>query len=340
MAERRRIGLREVRGLAPNSLIWDTSVPGFGARRRTGAAISYFVMYRIEGRLRRLTLGKHGAWTPDQARDRARAALTEVAKGLDPAADKQARRRSLTVNDLCTVYLAEAEAGTLLTRRRVPKKAGTLRGDRSRIHVHIRPLLGAMKVAAVTSVDVERFMNAIAIDKVAGSATARGRGGRTAASRTVGLLGAIFTYAVRRHLRIGNPVQGVVRPADGRRERRLSDQEYANLGGALRAQQSWPTAVAAVRFLALTGWRRGEVGALEWRDVDFARRTAVLPDSKTGRSIRPLSYAACDVLRGMPRVGNAVFPATRTAGQIAGLRSLWAHLIGSGALARISHTDE
>jgi integrase len=101
----------------------------------------------------------------------------------------------------------------------------------------------------------------------------------------------------------------------------------------LRAQQAWPTAVAAVRFLALTGWRKGEAGALEWRDVDFARRTAVLPDTKTGRSIRPLSRAACDVLRGMPRLGDAVFPATRAAGQIAGLRSLWAHLISSGALA-------
>jgi integrase len=335
MAERHRIGLREVRELAPNSLIWDTRVPGFGARRRTGTAVSYFVLYRVEGRLRRLTIGKHGApWTPDQARDRARAALTEVANGRDPAADKQAHRQSMTVNDLCTAYLAEAEAGTLLTRRRVPKKAETLRGDRSRIAVHIRPLLGAMKVAAVTSIDIERFMNAVAVDKAAGSsATVRKQGGRTAASRTVGLLGAIFAYAKRRHLRTDNPVHGVVRPADGRRERRLSDQEYVRLGDALRDQPTWPAAVAAVRFLALSGWRKGEVSALEWRDIDFARRTVVLPDSKTGRSIRPLSNVAADVLRGMPRIGDRVFPATRAPGQVAGLRSLWTHLVGLSALA-------
>jgi integrase len=333
MAERRRIGLREVRGLAPNSLIWDTSVPGFGARRRTGAAISYFVMYRIEGRLRRLTLGKHGAWTPDQARDRARAALTEVAGGRDPAADKQAHRRSLTMDDLCAAYLAEAQAGTLLTRRRTPKKAGTLRGDRSRIAVHIRPLLGHMKVAAVTPADVERFIATVAIGKATESASVRKRGGRTAASRTAGLLGAVFSYAVRRRLRTDNPCVGIVRPADGRRERLLSDAEYVRVGDALRDQPTWPAAVAATKFLALTGWRKGEVGALKWQDIDFARRTVLLPDTKSGRSVRPLSRAAADLLRGLPRVGDAVFPATQTAGQTAGLRSLWAHLVRIGALA-------
>jgi integrase len=332
MAERHRIGLREVRGLAPNDIVWDTTVPGFGARRRSGTAVSYFVLYRVHGRLRRLTIGKHGMWTPDQARDRARAALTEVTAGHDPAADKQAHRRSLTVDDLCTAYLAEAEAGTLLTRRRVSKKAGTLRGDRSRIAVHIRPLLGAMKVAAVTPADIERFIATVAIGKAAGSTSVRKRGGRTAASRATGLLGAIFAYAVRRRLRTDNPAHGVVRPADGRRDRRLSDAEYVRLGDALRDQPTWPAAVAAVRFLALTGWRKGEASALTWHDVDFARRTVVLPDTKTGRSVRPLSHAAADVLRGLPRVGDAVFP-TIPSGQIIGFRPLWGHLISIGALA-------
>ena len=60
------------------------------------------------------------------------------------------------------------------------------------------------------------------------------RGGRgTATLWTVGLLGAIFTYAVRKGLRIDNPVHGIVRFADGRRERRLTDDEYRLLGMAL-----------------------------------------------------------------------------------------------------------
>ena len=80
----------------------------------------------------------------------------------------------------------------------------------------------------------------------------------------MGLLGAIFSFAVRRGLSPDNPVRGVERHADGQRNRRLSDAEYAALGEALRTmpETAWPIAVAASKFLALTGWRRGEMLAL------------------------------------------------------------------------------
>src|SRR5208283_4519665 len=87
------------------------------------------------------------------------------------------------------------------------------------------------------------------------------RGGKGTASRTVGLLGAIFSYAIRHRIRPDNPVRGVTRFADGRRERRMSDAEYKMLGTGLKkaaGEQVWPAAVAATRFLALTGWRSGE----------------------------------------------------------------------------------
>ena len=65
----------------------------------------------------------------------------------------------------------------------------------------------------------------------------------------------------------------------------------------------WPPAVACARFLALTGWRTNEAAGLAWSELDLDRRTARLAETKTGASVRPLSEAACDVLRGMPRVG-------------------------------------
>jgi len=345
MADRKRLGLREVRALASGDYVWDAVVSGFCARRQRGTAVVYLVRYRTEeGRQRWHKIGLHGSpWTPDTARAEALRILGEASTGADPAAERRSKRKATTMNELCDLYWTDAEAGNLMTRRRAPKKASTLLSDKGRIDRHIRPLLGQMKVASVTRPDVEEFMRAVAEGKTAARAKTgrkRGlsnvRGGVGVASRTVGLLGAIFSYAVRHRMRPDNPVHGVVRPADGRRERRLSDAEYLAFGGALRVAEArvWPAAVACARFLSLTGWRSGEALALTWRDVDLARRTATLADTKTGRSIRPLSHAACDVLRGLTRSADdaPVFPPSRGDGRMS-LRKMWDRIIRLGELA-------
>ena len=104
MVERRKaIGLREVRGLQPGQVIWDSKVPAFGARRQKGAAVAYVLFYRTkDGRQRWQTIGRHGApWTPDTAREEAKRLLGSVAEGADPAAVKQSKRKAATVAELC-----------------------------------------------------------------------------------------------------------------------------------------------------------------------------------------------------------------------------------------------
>jgi integrase len=344
-----RIGLRQVRALKPGQIIWDASVPGFGARRQRGVAVSYVVFYRTqEGRQRWFTIGRHGApWTPETARAEALRLLGEVVNKADPAADKRATRKAQTVSELCDLYLADAETGRLMTRHGKAKKASTLVTDRGRIERHIKPLLGRRAVGAVTRQDVETFLHDVAAGKTAGktkTAKKRGlahvRGGRGTASRTTGLLGAIFAYAVRHSMRSDNPVHGVVRPADGRRDRRLTDAEYATLGAALsdaHAAKIWPAAIAAVRFLAFTGWRSGDALTLRWSEIDLARSTAILADTKTGRSMRPLSYAARGVLHDLARKSTGerdalVFPPTRGDGRMSGFRKLWNRIAELGRL--------
>ena len=361
-AERKRVGLRDVRALAPGETVWDSAVPGFHARRQKSEAVTYALFYRTaDGRQRWHTIGRHGApWTPDTAREQAQRLLGDVTKGGDPQAAKQAKRSAATVAELCDLYLKDADAGRLLTRRGGTKKASTILTDRSRITAHIKPILGAMKVPSVTREDVEAFMHAVAegTTKARKATGNKGglsniRGGRGASSRTVGLLGAIFTYAVRRRMCPDNPVRGVVRHADGRRERRLSNAEYAALGtglaaaalprlrkttrkaGAAEPAGMWPAALAAARFLALTGWRSGEALTLRWGHVDLDRRTARLPDTKSGLSIRPLSHAACEVLRSLTR-GEAdalVFPPNRGENTMAGFPSMFARITKVGGLS-------
>lgn len=361
----RRIGLKDVRALKPGESVWEggtDGVGGFHARRQRGKTVSYVIAYRTaEGRQRWQTLGHHGSpWTPDTARDAAKRILGRVVDGADPAADKRAKREAASIAELCDLYLADAVAGRLLTQRRTAKKMSTITTDKGRIERHIKPLLGSKKVAAVTREDIDGFMHAVAEGRTAArikTGKKRGlahvRGGKGTASRTVGLLGSIFAYALLHRMRADNPVRGVARFADRKRDRTLSEEEWKALGDALRqarAAQIWPPAISAARFLALTGWRRGEALNLRWNEVDLAQRTAVLGDTKTGRSMRPLSFAACNVLQEMTKLhtvatdkpvqesaangktNGLVFPATRGDGPMTGFPKLWARIAEQGPL--------
>lgn len=337
--------LHAIANLPPETILWDEgkgSISGFGARRRSGLAVAYFVKYRTaEGRQRWHTLGRHGApWTPDMARTEARRILGQVAAGGDPAARKQESRKGLTVAEVCGLYLAAAGTGRVMTPRGGLKKASTLATDKGRVERHIKPLLGTLKARSVTPADIERFRDAVASGATAGRiktgkrGLARVTGGRGTATRTLALLGVIFSFAVKRGVRPDNPVHGVERHAYRPRVRRMSDDEYAALGRGLKALPDiWPAAIAAARFLAVTGWRRGEALSLKWVEVDLATRTARLADTKTGRSMRPLSLAACDVLRGLPRFGELVFPAP-SGKAMSGFRQTWLRIAAQSSLSK------
>src|SRR5262249_7973060 len=152
-------------------------------------------------------------------------------------------RHAMTVAELAREYLTKAEAGLIIGRKGLPKKASTLEIDRGRIARHIIPLLGKKPLKDLTSADVKRFLEAVASGKTAAIVKTRPRGlarvtgGATAAVRAVGLLGGMLSYAREMGYIEHNPAHGIRKPADKRRSFRMGPDGYRALGQALEAAE-------------------------------------------------------------------------------------------------------
>lgn len=330
----------ESNGAKHGTLFWDSELKGFGIRVFSSGLKTFVVKFRARsGRQRWLKIGTFGAMTVEQARDRAKIEVAKVIGGADPADDRDQLRSAASVAQLCDYYLTAADNGLVLGRKGTPKKTRTIATDRSRIGAHIKPLLGSLKAREVSRQDIESFKTAVVIGKTARDqklgprSRSIVRGGKGALTRTLGLLGAIFAWGQENGFVEGNPVRGVKRFADAQKKAMLSAEQYRSLALALEnLEQKQNTkgetvhsavGLAAIRFIALSGVRRGECEHLQWTEVDANGTCVAYGETKTGPSLRPLSRAAFAVIEKQELIADFVFPAGPEAEGYQGLPGLW-----------------
>ncbi|MDU1669066.1 MAG: integrase family protein, partial [Bradyrhizobium sp.] len=316
-----KLSKRVVEGAEPQStdyVIWDDELPGFGLRVFKSGKRSYLIQYRSAGRSRRYSIGVHGVWTPELARKEAKIQLGRVAQGDNPAEERQLDHKAVTVKELCELYLKDFEAGLILGKGGRPKKSTTLVTDTGRIHRHIIPLIGTRRVKDLVKADVNKVLKDIMAGKTRASVKtkklrgrANVRGGVGTATRTVGLLGGILTYAVEAGIIEHNPAHGIRKPKDNVRNRRLTEAEYRTLGEMLEEaakDEKYAITVDIIRQIALTGCRRSEIIGLRWSEVDTESSCFRLADSKEGASIRPIGLPVVEFMdaRKRKKVGSYV----------------------------------
>lgn len=331
--------------------IWCSELKGLGAFVAPSGTRTYFVDYRnANGTRRRMKLGRHGTITADQARTLAITAMADVAHGKDPMAERNEARRAMSVKELCERYIYELDHNRILGKRGRPKKASTCKTDIGRIRQHIIPLIGGRPVNQLTKAEVTAMMKDVMTGRTRRNVKTgklRGRsivkGGPGTATRTVGLLGGILTYAKDELGIIAvNPAHGIRKPKDAVRTRRLNEEEYRKLGQMLREaaeDETYKSTAEMIRLIALTGCRRGEIIALKWSEVDDVGSCLRLEDSKEGQSLRPAGLAVLEAIDGrriLEGYSPYIFPGREIDTPFGSLPNHWDKIFKNSDLADVT----
>ena len=257
----------------------------------------YVLQYSFGGRSRRVTIGRHGELTVEEARRKALGLRAAVANGADPAGVRATDRAVPLLAEFAQRYLSEHAA--------VKKKPLSLAADERNLRNHITAGHGQAEGFGHHRADVVRFHQSM-----------KAKPG--AANRCLALLSKMFNLAEKWGIRPDgtNPCRHVEKYPERSLERFLSLAELARLGAALREAEEkgeHPSVIGALRLLTFTGCRRNEILTLRWEHVDLAGGCLRLPSSKTGKRVVPLGAPALAVLAALPRREGtrSCCPATR-----------------------------
>ena len=267
-----------------DAVFWDRELASFGVRVYATGRKVYVVQSRGPWGPKRVALGRHGEMSCDEARKTAAGVIDRIKRGEEP--EPGPPEDAPTVAGLAGRFMRDhAETHC---------KPDTAVSYRSYIGNHILPALGGTALADVGRAEVSALHHGLRATPVAANAF-------------LGLLSKMFKMAEAWGLLPPgeNPCRGLRRYRTRKRERFLTQDEFRRLGRALREIEAegkaWPPAVAAIRLLALTGCRRGEILDLHWDDVDRMAGELRLRDAKAGPRMVPLTAPAKRVLEGIPR---------------------------------------
>lgn len=273
---------------------YDSELPAFGIRV-SATSKSYFVRKWINGKLSRVTLGRHGVISADTARKMAADATTEIRKGVDLNLEKsKAKTRSIT--------FAKAFEQFLETRNGLKPKTVAMYSD------HVDRLLVTWKKKPIAEITCDMVAR-----RHSGISDANGKATANSAMRT---FRAIYNFA--------RSVTGNVIPENP--AHRLSQTKQWNKIERRRTfikphlLQPWFNAVTDLKnpvvsghllLLVFTGLRKNEALNLKWSDVDLQDKSFTIVNTKNGQPhILPMSGFLYDLFVDLKKykVNEYVFP--------------------------------
>lgn len=282
-------------------------VSGLHLRITSTGAKSWILRTVINGKRRDVGLGSAAEVSLGQARDRALVTKDAAWEGRDPVMERRARAQrdaqKLTFAQAVEKYLA-SKLSELRNAKHRQQWANTLA-------TYAIPIIGDLPVDQITVIDVQRTLHPIWQSKTETASRLRGRIERVLSWATV----AGHREGANPARWSGNLDQVLPSPkkiAKARHHPAVALKDLPEFWTDLCAKDS--IAATALRFMTLTAARAGEVRGAEWCEIDWDKSMWIVPGArmKARREHRvPLSAAAVELLRTLPRTGKFIFPGDR-----------------------------
>jgi integrase len=275
-----------------DQFIWDDDLAGFGLKVTPAGGKVYVFQYRVAApgesqrtAAKRYTIGKHGAFTPDQARKRAKELAGMVALGVDPrqdeadrhAAKKEAARASAEKARVEDELTFEKVADRWLDHYEHEKdrRTSSVRQAKLVINNHLKPRLVGKPMPHIGREDLQPIIDAI-------PATQRGMRRAVFAYASV-----LFGWAAKRGDIPANPLAQMAKPeAPKSRDRVLADDELAavwkSTSGLNKPFGSF------FRLLIATGQRRSEVAGMGWAELNRDAKEWTVPADRAKNGVAHL----------------------------------------------------
>ncbi|MGB4107835.1 MAG: tyrosine-type recombinase/integrase [Alphaproteobacteria bacterium] len=274
----------------------DTDLPGFylvvGSQTKT-----YVAQKDMQGKSIRWTIGRHGHFTPEQARKIAKEKLYFMSMGVNPnEQEKAAQAKTATLAEVLDSYKNIRKSIKDRTRQDYDYYTGKYLPDWLNLRMS----------------DINKNM------VVERHAYIGENHGKIVANGTMRILRALFNHAnVQFEICEINPVVYLSKIKawypEKRRHTYIKPHDLKKWWDAVYALEN-DTYRDFFLMLLFTGLRRGEASRLRWTDIDFKGRSLTVSDTKNGDALTlPLSAFLYDLLEERrKRYGNYeyIFPGT------------------------------